>query len=201
FIQSEDYQAALRRLDVALRDLLGLGCDSVAALADGEILARLTLGEPTPFVQEKCLVLAALLKQLGRVCAAQQRTDESRECFLKALHLIVGTELQNPSLARPDYAPTVEELVEQLRPQTLPPRTWGALVVLYEQRGQFGKAEDALFSLLEASAGNVNATEMGIAFYRRLQGLSDEVLAAGGLPRPEVVAGLEEILRAHPPKT
>lgn len=193
FIRAEDYQAALRRVDVALRHLLGLGLDSVIGLSDGEILARLTVGEPTQFVQEKCILLAALLRQLGIVCAAQQRNDESRDCSVKALHIILGIKLSSPEMPLPEYAPTVEDLLEQLRPYALPPRTYGALMIFHEQTGRFAKAEDALFALLEATPDTPEATAIGVAFYQRLQALPDDVLAAGGLPRVEVEAGLAEL--------
>ncbi|MHB8522823.1 MAG: DUF6483 family protein [Limisphaerales bacterium] len=194
FIRAEDYQGAIRRIDVALRHLLGLGPDSVIALSEGEILARLTMGEPTQFVQDKCLLLAALLKQLGIVCAAQQRNDKSRDCFIQALHIMLGIRLNAPDLALPEYAPTVAELVELLRPYALPPRTYGALMIFHEQTGKFAKAEDALFALLEATPDTPEAIDIGVAFYQRLQTLPDDALVAGGLPRVEVEAGLAELV-------
>ena len=50
FIKTQDFEAAARRADLALRELLNLGSDSVISLTEGEILARLALGDPPPVV-------------------------------------------------------------------------------------------------------------------------------------------------------
>jgi len=192
-VKSEDHQGALRRIDLALRALLELSPDSVTSLTEGEILARLTLGDPPQLVQEKCVVLAAVLQQLGIVCLAQQRADAARDCFVKALHLVLGLRLRGAPAPLAEYAPNVEELAERLKPFVVPPHSWAALMLFRERDGRFAKAEDALFALLEAAPDSLNAVEMGIGFYDRLRVLSDEVLAAGDLPRPEVEAGLAEL--------
>jgi hypothetical protein len=192
-VKAQDYEAATRRIDLVLRTLLEVGSDSVTDLSDGEILARLTIGEHGHLVQEKCMVIAALLKQLGIVTAAQERLEMSRDCFLKALHLILGLKLREEPTELLEFAPTVEELAEALKPYDLPPRTHGALMIFYERAGKFSKAEDALFAMLEAAPGHADSVEVGVAFYQRLLELGDETLTAGGLPRAEVEAGLVEI--------
>lgn len=63
----------------------------------------------------------------------------------------------------------------------------------YERTGAFGKAEDALFGLLETASGNAEVLDWGIAFYERLRGRSDAALAEGNLPRSELEAGLAEL--------
>jgi len=63
----------------------------------------------------------------------------------------------------------------------------------YERSGQFAKAEDALFAMLEDEPRHPRILEFGIAFYQRLEGRSDASLDAGELPRPEVEAGLTEL--------
>jgi hypothetical protein len=194
-VKAQDYEAAIRRIDLAIRTLLEVGSDSVTDLSEGEILARLTMGEHGQLVHEKCMVLAALLKQLGIVSAAQQRLDLSRDCFLKALHLVLGLKLRDEPVELAEYAPVVAELVEALKPYDQPPRTHAALMILHERAGKFAKAEDALFALLQAAPAHAEAVEMGIAFDERLLVLSDETLVEGGLPRGEVEAGLAEIRR------
>ena len=193
-VKADDYQGSLRRIDLVLRTLLDLGPDSVTSLTDGEILARLTLSDPPQLVQEKCVVLAVTLQQLGLVCLAERRLDAARDTFLKALHLALGLRLRGTPSALAEYVPDVEELAERLKPFGVPPRTWATLMLFREHAGRFAKAEDALFALLESAPGNAEALEVGIAFYTRLRVLSDELLAAGNLPRAEVEAGLAELL-------
>lgn len=194
FVRVHDYLAAVARMDLLLRDLLGVGTDSVTGLADGEILARLAVGEPSQLVQEKCLLVAAVLNQLGLVAAAQQRPEVSRDCFLKSLHLLLGLQLRNATLPSLEHAPTLAELLERLQPEPLPPRTYGALMLFHEQNAQFAQAEDALFLLLDTVPDSRDMLDLAEAFYRRLGALNDETLAGGGLPRAEVEDGLREIL-------
>ena len=65
----------------------------------------------------------------------------------------------------------------------------------YERLGDFAKAEDALFAMLELQPQNQRALDFGFAFYERLRGQSDAALAAGNLPRTELEAGLGELSR------
>lgn len=190
FVRAQNHELALRRIDLMLRTLLDTGPDSVTSLSDGEILARLTLGDPPQLVQEKCVVLAVVLEQLGIIFLANGRQDVARDCFLKALHLVVGLRLRGASPQLAEHAPAIERLADRLRPLTASPRTWASLVLLFEREGRFAKAEDALFTLLDAAPDNAEAIEIGIAFYKRLSALSDTTLQAGDLPRPEVDSGL-----------
>ena len=109
-VQAQNYQGAIRRIDLVLRALLDLGPDSVTSLSEGEILARLALGDPPQLVQERCVVIAVALRQLGHIAAAQGRSDTARDCRLKALHLVLGLRLQGAPTQLAEYAPPVEDL-------------------------------------------------------------------------------------------
>ena len=63
----------------------------------------------------------------------------------------------------------------------------------YERTGEFAKAEDSLYAMLDVEPRNAGLLEFGIAFYERLARQSDDVLAAGNLPRTELEAGLAEL--------
>jgi hypothetical protein len=80
-----------------------------------------------------------------------------------------------------------------LRGSRLPLETQALLMQHYERSGEFGKAEDALFAMLEAEPGNAGLVGFGVSFYERLQGQSDAGLATGNLPRPELETGLAEL--------
>lgn len=192
-VRAQDHELALRRIDMILRTLLEVGPDSVTKLTDGEILARLTLGDPPQLVQEKFVVLAAVLEQLGIVFLDKNQPDIARDCFVKALHLIVGLKLRGAAPQLIEHAPTLERLTDRLRQMVVPERTWASLVLLFEREGKYAKAEDALFTLLDSAPDNREAIELGIEFYKRLGVLSDETLEAGDLPRTEVAAGLAEL--------
>jgi hypothetical protein len=197
FLKATDYEAAAQRADLALRELLGLGADSVVSLTDGEMIARLAVGDPPPIVRDKCLLLAALLNQLGKVAAGRKDPETARDCWVKSLQVALGTALQGGG-DLPEYAPSIGELLGQLDAALLPPRTQAALVLYHEQRGEFARAEDSLFRFLDAAEDAPEALAIGRAFYQRLEVLSDEALAAGDLPRAELEAGLAELDRRQP---
>jgi hypothetical protein len=198
FLKTSDYEAAARRADLALRELLGLGADSVVSLTEGELLARLAVDEPPPVVRDKCLLLAALLAALGRTAAAQNHPDRARDCRLKALQVVLGVTFQGGA-DLPEFAPRVEDLLQELGQAPLPPRTEAALMLYHENRGDYARAEDALFRYLDASDNAPAALEIGRAFYHRLRALSDEALVLGGLSRTEIDEGLAALERREPP--
>jgi lipoprotein NlpI len=76
----------------------------------------------------------------------------------------------------------------------MPAQTYAMLMEHYERTGQFAKAEDALYAILDADANNDYALNFGISFYERLLGRRDTELTEGNLPRTEVEAGLQELL-------
>jgi tetratricopeptide (TPR) repeat protein len=106
---------------------------------------------------------------------------------------LVKTDRYQEACAKIDRA--LEDLADRLGKSSRSARVDATLALFYEQAGQFAKAEDALFSLIEAAPGNTDALAMGAAFYGRLLRLDDGQLAAGGLPREEVEAGLAELKR------
>jgi hypothetical protein len=63
----------------------------------------------------------------------------------------------------------------------------------YERLGEFARAEDCLFAMLEFEPENRNLLEFGIGFYDRLRCRNDATLLAGNSPRVEVEAGLSEL--------
>src|SRR6266516_846120 len=120
-------------------------------------------------------MLTTLLTKADDVAAGQGRPEQSRECYLKALHLLLDTLGRGEVSECPEFVPKVEGLVIALA-APLPPRTHALLMQHYERTGEFAKAEDALFALLEAGPDNDAIVEFGIAFYERLLRQSDRSL-------------------------
>jgi hypothetical protein len=191
--KDQRWQQAGGALDDEFQRLIGAGAQAVARLTETELLAKLIRGEPTQAVRDKTLMLTALLKEAGDLAAIQQRPEEGRSCYLKGLHLLLETLAREEVSDLPDFVPQIEIFVAALRDSPLPLQTQALLMQHYERSGQFAKAEDALFAMLEAESGNASLVEFGVSFYERLRGQSDATLAAGNLPRPELEAGLAEL--------
>jgi hypothetical protein len=191
--QDQRWQEAAGAVDEEFQRLIGTGAQAVARLTETELLARLIRGEPTQAVHDKTLMLTALLKEAGDVAATQGRAAESHSCYLKGLHLLLETLAREEVSAVPDFVPSVEMFAAALHGSPLPLETQALLMQHYERSGQFAKAEDALFAMLETERGNAGLADFGVSFYERLQGQSDASLAAGNLSRPELETGLAEL--------
>src|SRR5208282_6806370 len=150
-------------------------------------------GEPTLLVEAKAFMLVTLLKTNGDLIAGEGRLEESRQYYLKGLHLLLDTFGRNEITERPDFVPTVEAFLTGLRDAPLPLPTGAMLMHHYERTGEFAKAEDALFAMADVAPDNAELLEFGRQFYQRLLRKSDDSLAAGNLPRAEVQAGLAEL--------
>ncbi len=192
-IAARQYDEAGEDLDRAFLDLIGKGTDAVSQLSETELLAQLTLNEPTHIVRQKSLMLMALLQEAGRLHIAEKREAQGHVCWLKALDLSLTLQMQDADFELPEFVPKIEMLHEQLREVPLPLRTQAALWRHYERIGAYGKAEDVLFTLLEAEPSNDALLSEARLFYERLLRQSDEALESGNLPRKEVVSGLAEL--------
>jgi len=175
------------------RRLVGTDAVEAAGLSDTELLARLIKGEPTQAVCEKTLMLAALFKEVGDLASAQGRLEEGRSFYLRSLHLLLDTIARDEPLVCMDFVPGVDALVAALQDAPLPLETQARLMQHYEHLGEFAKAEDCLFAMVDLETRNPRLLEFGIEFYERLRCLGDATLVAGNLPRAEVEAGLAEL--------
>jgi hypothetical protein len=199
--KEQRWQEITGTLDEQFTQLLGADAAEAARLSDTALMARLVQNESTQFVRDKTHFLIALFKEAGDAAAAQDHAEESQAFYLKGLHLLLGSVSSGAALEPPDLVPGLEVLVAALADAPLPARTQVVLMHHYERRGDFAKAEDALFALLDAEPGNSEALDFGIAFYERLRGQSDTALVNGSLPRHELEAGMAELRqrKAHLP--
>jgi len=184
---------ARTEVNQAMRELAGLDLARIQTLSDAELIAHLLQGEPTQILRQKCMLLVALLHQAGELAATQGKTSESQACYLKALNLQLDVLLRDSSFDFPEFVPRVEAVLGALQPESVPPPTTAALMQYYERTGQFAKAEDALYTLLDSQTPSPPLVEFGIQLYQRLLRQTDEALEAGNLPRVEVEAGLAEL--------
>ena len=195
-IAARQYDEAGGDLDRAFLDLIGTGAEAVSQLSETELLAQLTLNEPTHVVRQKSLMLIALLQESrSQLDIAENRDEQGHACWLKALDLSLTLQLQDTDFELPEFVPKIEMLHEQLREVSLPLRTQAALWRHYECIGAYGKAEDVLFTLLEAEPSNDALLSEAKLFYERLLRQSDKALEAGNLPRKEVISGLAELAK------
>lgn len=192
--QGQRWDQAGAELDAEFKKLVGAGAAAVSQLSETELLARLMQDGPTHTLREKTLILTTLLKEAGDIAAgATDRAEAGRECYLKALHLLLEVLAGGEVFECPEFVPKIEWFRAALAATPLPARTQARLMQHYERTVEFARAEDSLFALLDTEPDNIAIVEFGRAFYQRLLAQSDGALRAGGLPRVEVEEGLKEL--------
>lgn len=162
-------------------------------MSETELLAKLIQGEPTQVVHHKTLLLTTLMKETGDVAVAQNRLADGQKYYLKGLNLLLEVLARDEGMDTPDFVPTVEAFLAVLPEQQLPLNSQARLLQHYERIGDFGKAEDVLFTMVGTEPNEPLLLDFGIAFYQRLKAKSDASLSAGNLPRPELETSLAEL--------
>jgi len=193
FKQAQLWNETSEAIAAEVKRLLGDDLHRVAQLSETELLTRLMQDGPTQVVRDKTLMLTTLLREAGDVAVAENPEAESCACYLKALHLLLNILAREGASDCPEFVPKVGMLRAALQGTPLPFGTQMMLMQHYERTGEFARAEDALFALIEAEPGNDRLLEFGMAFYQRLLQQSDDALSLGELPRAEVEQAVKEL--------
>jgi hypothetical protein len=191
--QGRHWAEARQAVDEQCQKLAAAGAHNLAQLSETELLARLVQDQPTQAVRARLFLVISLLQEAGDIAAAEGLLEEARVIYLKALHLLLEVSAEDDPVGLPAFVPRVEELVHCLAEAPLPIRTQALLMRHYESTGQLAKAEDTLFSILDATANDPASLEFGAAFYQRILRQNDATLTAGNLPRAEAEEGLREL--------
>src|SRR6266705_4383983 len=131
--RSQRWGEASEALDEEFERLIGDGAQAVARLSETELLARLMQDGPTHLVRDKTFLLTTLLMEAGDVVAAEERVDDSRECYLRALHLLLDVLARGDVFECPEFLPKIEMLKEALQGTPLPPGTHALLMRHHER--------------------------------------------------------------------
>lgn len=190
-----NYAEAHAMIDQMARQLIGLPTEGLVRLRHENLLDHLVRQQGESWA-ETAQHLAVLLREDALVYAMEGEETAVVTRRLTALHLWLTLAVHQERFSHDEQ---IDDLAEMLADYQLPGQTYAALLVYYEQRGEYGRAEDVLYDWLDSEVAlhdlnSVNPVEMGVNFYRRLLARSDAELAQGNLPRPEVEAGLAELL-------
>lgn len=178
-------------LDRELEQILATNRRDVLRLGTTELLARIVRCGAAHEVRTRALFAVTLLKESGDLALEQDDEETGRDSHVQALRLLLEI-LEQPEHGEcPQFSPTVDAIAACLDFSEIPSDTLALLMRHHERRGEFGKAEDVLFALLEAHPSSPEVVEFGKAYYRRLLSLNDASLDAGNLPRNEVIEGLQ----------
>jgi hypothetical protein len=173
------------QIDLALKRHTGSNLALIHALPPDQLLALLGLGGRAD--AERCLFIAEMLRLEAHVVPLPS------ESYHKALMLYLAAFDEEEELAT-EYGDGLAEVVTSVDSVALPAELRRRAFAQLAVSGDYARAEDVLFSLLEAAPDEL-LLEQGRSFYRTLLSLDDDSLEAGGLPRDEVEEGLGELER------
>ncbi|REK71463.1 DUF6483 family protein [Paenibacillus paeoniae] len=187
-------EEALLVLDELLDKHFRLSSKLIRSLSDEDLINIMTTNGVVD--TDHLQAIAILMKQEGVLHGELGREAECYEMYVRSLRLFVHLSLMGaePTIVEPGEQ--INELLELLSAYELPSPAKRLLMEWHEADGRYDLTENMMYELLEAKT---ISPEEASAIYRRLLGLSDEALAAGGLPREEIrqgMADLESALKA-----
>jgi tetratricopeptide (TPR) repeat protein len=191
--QRDKQEEALLYIDDLLLNTVGLTSRFINSLTEEALLQVLS---PLGVLNiNSCLWIAAMLKIEGEIYAERQQESEAYYRSLKSLHLYLAALAQEPGIMQGEIPEQVEELLHTLAAYEMPATTQKLLFRYYEYSGQYARAEDTLFGLLETPPFDQELYTQGGAFYQRLLHKNAQDLVAGNFSQEEAEEGLSALQR------
>ena len=183
-----------RLLDEAARRLVGLEMPILENQTFDGLRRLLSLsGDLDP---AKAFAAASLLDRRAGMAAEQDEVPTAFRHWSSAFCLFTECHALPDEPLRELCRENIERVERRLLEFDLPDFVLHAQFAYHERRGDFGRAEDALFALAERD--DDDAGPLGRAFYDRLNRHSDAELAAGSFSRAEIAEGLAALSRMAP---
>lgn len=187
--EKKNYEDAQMEIETAAKTIVGLDLNIIKILSAEDII---NLMKTSDVYGGRCLVSAELLNEYADINVEKNLIEDGRNFYLKSLWLyseaILSKELPQPE----NYFQRVNMLLKKLSDVEFPATLMQKLFEYYEFSGQYSKAEDILFELIDN--GSEGIYETGISFYKRLQLKSEDELLRGNLNHEEVEESLNEII-------
>jgi hypothetical protein len=183
-------EEALIEIDQAGKMFAGLDRMMVSSFSTEDLIGLMHTGGT--FDTNKCLAIAELQYAEGQVFEACKNESECQLRFQRALRFLLEAVTEDRNIPAGRYDERIQGLVQKLHPVVFPLALQNKLFQYYEYRGEYAKAEDILFELMETNPDE--SRNDGIVFYKRLLLKTDKELDNGNLPRKEIEEGLRIIL-------
>ncbi len=183
-----EFPKALQDIKTTSKTLLGVDGDLMRQLSPAQIMQL--FGSDLTVAVPKSYVAAILFKEEAEVRALMGEEEEPARLYLRSLTLLLDVYEWAKEPIEPDHPKVIQDILDKLRDFVLPMDLLEKLFRYREQIGQYDKAEDLLYDILDMKP---EFKTEGMRFYERLLEKKDEELAQGGLPREEVVEGLNQL--------
>lgn len=188
FKNEKEYPKAILDIQTTGKTIFGMDWDLVKGFSVPQLMQL--FGSDLSVAVPKVYVLAVLLKEEAGIRALMSPDSEPQDLFEKSLHLLLETYLQFNEPVEERHREFIDDVLDRIRRRPLPVDLLEQIFRYEELVGRFANAEDALFRIVEVRPEFVDE---GVRFYERLLKRPQEELAAGGLPRMEVLEGLSDL--------
>jgi hypothetical protein len=139
------YIEALQAIDQALEEVLGLKASLIRSMDDESLLSAMT--QQDRLDTDRLLILADLFFEEADILATQGKAAASQASALRALNFYLDVVLDWGPERISEKFQKIEQLVNTLGEQTLPPQTCFALYFYYVQVGELSPARRMLEKL------------------------------------------------------
>ena len=186
--ETKNYEEAEKEIETAAKTIVGLDLRIINILNPQDIIQ---LMKTSDLYAGRCLVSAELLKEYADVHELNGKDNSS--IILKSLHLYIEAILSKELPEPEKYYSKINELISFIAESDLQDDLNFKIIDYYEFSGQYSKAEDMIFELIENN--NKDIIDRSVSFYKKLLHRTDEELESGNLSREEVNDALDEILK------
>ena len=186
--EKKNYDLAEEDIETAAKTMVGLDLKLIKLLSIEDILKLIKTSDT---YTGRCLVSAELLKEYADILGEKGKSQESVNIYLKSLRLYLETILTKELPEPGEYYPRINFLIKNLSSLNFPDELKLKIFEYYEFSGQYSKAEDLLFEIIESDIEGIN--EKAIKYYERLKMKSEEELIKGNFSHEEIEDSLEEL--------
>jgi tetratricopeptide (TPR) repeat protein len=188
--EQKQYDEAQKEIEHEGKTIIGIDIKMIDMLNMHDIMMLMRSNEDSA---GRFVITAELLNQYADIYDIKDNPAKADECRQKSLRLfaeaILTKQLPEPSV----YSERLNEMLAAMEEHGVEPapEVKERLIACYELSGNYAKAEDLIFELIEE--GYPGIRESALSFYRKLLLKQDEELIKGNLSREEVIQSMEEI--------
>lgn len=175
----------------SLKQFLGLRFETIDILPYKDLMS--IISSSAKINVAKSIVLSELLKEKANLYELKGESIKSFNTYIKSLNIFIELILRENKLCTEEFFNKIDEIVYITGQYELPLYSKSLLFQYYEVKGEYSKAEDMIFEILDENKDNKETIKKAKDFYERLKCKSEEELEKGNLPLDEVLDGLNQL--------
>ncbi|HUI09497.1 MAG TPA: DUF6483 family protein [Bacteroidota bacterium] len=179
----KDFPRAVLEIQTSGRTLLGIDHTIISSLSASQL--RTLLGTDPALAVPRAYILGLLIEEEADIRSLMG--EDSDAMRVKSLELLLDAWLDEEKPLGEDHTARIDALLERLADFAPGAELLEKVMAFQERNGRYDRAENALYDILAAKP---EFAPDALRFYRRLLLKSDAELAAGNLPREEVLEGM-----------